>query len=127
MTYTALHLRPGVKEWYARWLNTYRPELTPRYRALYGNGVYAPKHYRRALAARIKPLIKAHGLDPREALEPVEPGTTAPRDSRRRAAPRRVEARDANGEWRADAPAAGANLVELELARAGLAGEPTLF
>ncbi|GMA37296.1 radical SAM protein [Demequina litorisediminis] len=32
VTYSALHLRPGVKEWYARWLNTHRPDLTPRYR-----------------------------------------------------------------------------------------------
>lgn len=63
VSYTAMHLRPGVKEWFARWLNTHRPDLTPRYRELYGDGAYAPKEYRRWLAARIKPLIRAHGLE----------------------------------------------------------------
>lgn len=62
VTYSSLHLRPGVKEWFARWLNTYRPDLTPRYRWLYGDGAYAPKEYKTELAARIGPLIRAHGL-----------------------------------------------------------------
>ncbi|MGO4103546.1 Rv2578c family radical SAM protein [Leifsonia sp. YAF41] len=60
--YTALHLRPGVKEWYLGWLARDYPELLPRYRELY-RGAYAPKEYRSWLAARIKPLIRAHGLE----------------------------------------------------------------
>src|SRR5690606_17864705 len=43
VSYTALHLRPGVKEWFARWLHEHRPDLVPRYRALYADGAYAPK------------------------------------------------------------------------------------
>lgn len=63
VTYSALHLRPGVKEWFAQWLHAYHPELVGRYRALYGDGAYAPKSYRHSLAERIRPLIAAHGLD----------------------------------------------------------------
>ncbi|WP_084076019.1 Rv2578c family radical SAM protein [Demequina sp. NBRC 110052] len=153
VTYTALHLRPGVKEWYARWLNTYRPDLTPRYRALYGDGAYAPKSYRRTLAARIKPLIRAHGLE-RAAIDENTggPASSAPASPSRGGAaeapdaavgrsagrPRRSEARDADGEWRRTRVVrgansegamgrAGANLVELELARAGIAEPATLF
>lgn len=89
VSYTALHLRPGVKEWYARWLNTHRPDLVPKYRALYGDDAYAPKSYRQALAARIKPLIEAHGL----ARTPLQPGTGGP------AVRSRLDARDPDGEW----------------------------
>ncbi|WP_084104130.1 Rv2578c family radical SAM protein [Demequina sp. NBRC 110056] len=126
VTYTALHLRPGVKEWYARWLNTHRPDLTPRYRELYGDGAYAPKEYRRRLAARIKPLILAHGLE----RAPEDPntgsmGSTASDATGARAASAttvsRANARDGNGEWRRTS--ATANLAEL----ASAAPEATLF
>ncbi|MCU1586301.1 MAG: radical protein [Microbacteriaceae bacterium] len=60
--YTALHLRPGVKEWFMSWLEAEHPELVPRYRQMYSNGASAPKDYRRWLAAKIEPLIRAHGL-----------------------------------------------------------------
>lgn len=92
VTYSAMHLRPGVKEWFARWLNTHRPDLTSRYRELYGNQSNAPKEYRRWLAARIKPLIVAHGLE--RAAEDAVTGAVASR----------VNARDDDGEWRSGAP-----------------------
>ncbi len=92
VTYTALHLRPGVKEWFARWLRAHRPDLIPRYRELYGDGAYAPKEYRRWLAARIKPLIAAHGLE--RAAEDPNTGSVASR----------ANARDDEGEWRAARP-----------------------
>ncbi|SEJ45137.1 DNA repair photolyase [Demequina mangrovi] len=88
VTYTALHLRPGVKEWYAQWLHGHRPDLVPRYRELYADGAYAPKEYRRRLAARIKPLIAAHGLE-----RTVEDPNTGSMGSR-------ANARDDEGEWR---------------------------
>lgn len=62
VAYSSLHLRPGVKEWYAKWLAREHPRLVPKYRALYGDGAYAPRSYRDALAARVKPLILKHGL-----------------------------------------------------------------
>jgi DNA repair photolyase len=60
--HTALHLRPGVKEWFMEWLAQTHPELVPRYRAMYGGGAYAPKDYRAWLAAKISPLTRKHGL-----------------------------------------------------------------
>ncbi|WP_223694370.1 Rv2578c family radical SAM protein [Leifsonia poae] len=61
--YTALHLKPGVKEWYYLWLEREHPQLLPVYRRMYGGGAGAPKGYRQWLAAKIKPLIRAHGLE----------------------------------------------------------------
>jgi hypothetical protein len=61
--YTALHLKPGVKEWYYLWLECEHPQLLPVYRRMYGWGAQAPKAYRQWLAAKIKPLIRAHGLE----------------------------------------------------------------
>lgn len=71
--YTALHLKPGVKEWYYLWLSREHPELLPHYRSMYGRGTYAPAEYRKWLAARIKPLIRAHGLE-RGEEDPVTGG-----------------------------------------------------
>jgi len=77
LSYTALHLRAGTKEWFAAWLRREHPDLVPRYRALYGDGAYAPKEYRRRLAARIRLIIHRYGLD-RGPLEPTT-GTPAAR------------------------------------------------
>ncbi len=61
--YSALHLRPGAREWFMRWLELEHPELVPRYLSMYGRSAYAPKDYRRWLAAKIKPIIRMHGLE----------------------------------------------------------------
>lgn len=62
--YSALHLRGAVKPWFFQWLGREHPELVPRYRAMYpGASAYAPKEYREWLAARIRPLIRAHRLE----------------------------------------------------------------
>ena len=61
--YTALHLRPGVKEWFMLWLAEAHPELVPRYRELYAKSAYAPKEYRTWLAARVRPFIRKYGLE----------------------------------------------------------------
>lgn len=94
VTYTALHLRPGVKEWYAQYLHAHRPDLIPRYRDLYGDGAYAPQEYRRWLASRIKPLIAKHGLA--RAEEDPNTGSVGSR----------ANARDDAGEWRRTSVAA---------------------
>jgi len=61
--YTALHLKPGVKEWFNFWLEREHPELLAKYAELYPEGrTYAPKEYRQWLARRIKPLIAKHGM-----------------------------------------------------------------
>jgi len=60
--YSALHLRPGAKEWFFAWLERERPDLLPRYRAMYGRSAYAPKAYREWLAAKVRPILAGHGL-----------------------------------------------------------------
>lgn len=61
-----LHLRGGVKPWFFAWLEREHPELVSSYLGLYpGASSYAPRGYRHWLAARIRPLIAAHGLSAR--------------------------------------------------------------
>lgn len=61
--YSALHLKSGVKPWFMHWLSSAHPELVGKYSAMYAEGMHAPKDYRRWLAARIRPMIRAHGLE----------------------------------------------------------------
>ena len=49
ITGLALHLRKGVREVFMEYLAENRPELVPRYEALYRNGAYMPKEERRKL------------------------------------------------------------------------------
>ncbi|OUE21045.1 Radical SAM superfamily protein [Clavibacter michiganensis] len=60
--YSALYLKPGVKEWYLEWLERERPELVGRYLDLYARGAYAPQAYRTWLRSRMDPLVRRHGL-----------------------------------------------------------------
>ena len=67
VVYGALHLRPGAKQWFFRWLEREHPELLTSYRALYpGVSATAPKVYRSWLAKRMRPLLRIHGLDGRD-------------------------------------------------------------
>lgn len=60
-----LHLRPGAREWFTRWLDAEHPRLRDRYREIYGNGTYASAAYRRWLSERVARLVRRHGLEPR--------------------------------------------------------------
>lgn len=81
--YEVLHLRPGVKEWFAQWLGRERPDVLRQYRYMYGKGSNAPVEYRRALAERLRPLMVAHGLKrPRfDAGEVAGPPSAGPVES----------------------------------------------
>ncbi|MFJ9778507.1 intein-containing Rv2578c family radical SAM protein [Amycolatopsis sp. NPDC101161] len=61
-TVIPLHLRPGAREWFGRWLAGTYPELVPRYRELYARGSYVQKAYRERLGERVAPLLRRHGL-----------------------------------------------------------------
>jgi len=63
VTVVPLHLRPGAREWFLRWLGEHRPDLVPRYRSLYGTGSYASAEYRTWLAGQVRPLLRRYGLD----------------------------------------------------------------
>ena len=62
VVWTALYLKPGVRQWWFAWLQRQHPDLVARYARLYAAGPYAPPAYRRWLADRIEPLIARHGL-----------------------------------------------------------------
>jgi DNA repair photolyase len=122
VAYTALHLRPGAREWYLGWLGREHPELLPRYREMYGAGSYPPKEYRSWLARRITPLLRAHGLDRRPAMDPATgtptSATPAAGHSRRFAAEEYATGHEI--------PASGLIAAELSPAMAA-ALQPTLF
>src|SRR5580692_5232892 len=82
-----LHLRPGTREWYFRWLGAHHPDLVGRYLDLYGRSAYAPKSYQARIAGQVRELASKHGIGrprpgraarPPEAADPVPP---APRSS----------------------------------------------
>src|SRR5918999_3843676 len=56
----ALHLRPGAREWFFRWLRREHPALVDRYQQLYARGAYVPKAYADDLQRRLA-AIKASG------------------------------------------------------------------
>jgi DNA repair photolyase len=62
VTPLVLHLRPGAREWYGRWLAREHPRLVPRYRSLYRNGAYAPDGYQREVTARVRTAARRYGL-----------------------------------------------------------------
>lgn len=58
----ALHLRPGAREWFLRWLGEHHPGLVEPYGRLYARGATAPKAYRERLQATVRELARRHGL-----------------------------------------------------------------
>jgi DNA repair photolyase len=79
VSYSALHLRPGAREWYLQWLQREHPDLVGKYAQLYAKGAYAPKAYRSWLAERMRPLLRKHGLERTRTAEPVR-GTAPARE-----------------------------------------------
>jgi DNA repair photolyase len=85
-----LHLRPGAREWFLRWLAREHPELMDAYHGLYGNRAYAPASYQRHITEQVAALARQHGV-----------GRTTP------AAARRVQRKPAPS---APAPSGGVQL-----------------
>lgn len=74
----ALHLRPGAREWFLAWIEREHPALLPRYRAMYAAGSDAPADYRRWLAAKALPILRAAGLaGGAERVTPARPPVRA--------------------------------------------------
>jgi DNA repair photolyase len=57
-----LHLRPGAREWFGRWLREHHPDLVPRYRDLYRNGAYAPRAYQRQVTEQVRALARQYRI-----------------------------------------------------------------
>ncbi len=62
VTPIVLHLRPGTREWYLRWLNDHHPELVRRYLRFYGRGAYAPKAYQSKISGQVRELARRYGV-----------------------------------------------------------------
>jgi DNA repair photolyase len=80
-----LHLRPGAREWFLRWLRETHPELVESYRELYGRGAYAPKAYQERINCQIAELAVRYRVgqaSPRQARRisrrPARPTATPP-------------------------------------------------
>jgi DNA repair photolyase len=54
-----LHLRPGVREEYLRWLADVRPDLLPRYEEIYRRRSYAPKAIQAEITTRFRSAFDA--------------------------------------------------------------------
>ncbi len=87
VTPIVLHLRPGTRDWYLRWLNDHHPELVRRYLRFYGRGAYAPKDYQAEITGRVRELAQRYGVGATTPaagrrigppVQPAEPRPTAP-------------------------------------------------
>ncbi|WP_018656260.1 Rv2578c family radical SAM protein [Actinomadura flavalba] len=77
VTAIPLHLRPGARAWFQRWLREHRPDLVVPYARLYRGGSYTPRAYQDRIAAQVRDLAARHGVGtrprPRIAPPPPEP------------------------------------------------------
>ncbi|MEV6282354.1 Rv2578c family radical SAM protein [Kribbella sp. NPDC051770] len=62
VTTLVLHLRPGVKPWFMKWLSEDHPDLVGRYESLYAHGPNAAPSYRNAFESKVRPLLEKHGF-----------------------------------------------------------------
>ena len=67
-----LHLRGEVRDVFMDWLRSYRPDLVPRYEALYARGAYAPKGERERLSRLVRGGRRAMGLRRDPAGDPFD-------------------------------------------------------
>ena len=62
VTPIVLHLRPGTRDWYLRWLSEHHPALLPRYRGLYRHSAYTPKDYQAEITGQVRELARRYGV-----------------------------------------------------------------
>jgi DNA repair photolyase len=67
VTPLVLHLRPGAREWYMRWLAERHPQLVRRYMTMYAEGAYAPKWYQRRITRQVHELAREFDIGPSRA------------------------------------------------------------
>jgi DNA repair photolyase len=66
VTPLVLHLRPGAREWYLRWLAEHHPHLIELYERVYRDRAYASADYQRLVTARVRRSCRKHGIGVRE-------------------------------------------------------------
>jgi DNA repair photolyase len=60
VTPIVLHLRPGAREWFLKWLGENFPDLLDAYRGMYGSSAYAPKAYQAQISEQIRELARRY-------------------------------------------------------------------
>ena len=60
VTPIVLHLRPGAREWFLKWLGENFPDLMDAYRGMYGRSTYAPKAYQAQISEQIRELARRY-------------------------------------------------------------------
>jgi DNA repair photolyase len=65
VTPIVLHLRPGTREWFERWLARHHPGLAGAYRDLYGSRAYAPRAYQERIGEQVRDLARRHRVGAR--------------------------------------------------------------
>jgi DNA repair photolyase len=77
-TVFALHLRPGAREWFLRYLHRHHPHLVGAYEELYRNGSYVTRSYASNLARRSAVLLRKHGLNRKDGMLRIPDSQKAP-------------------------------------------------
>ncbi len=62
LTPIVLHLRPGTREWFFRWLRAHHSGLVGRYLDLYGRSAYTPKTYQARISGQVRELADKYGI-----------------------------------------------------------------
>jgi DNA repair photolyase len=81
VTPIVLHLRPGTREWFERWLAQHHPALAGAYQELYGSRAYAPRAYQEQIGAQVRDLARQYHVgarSPRMARQPAPDTRPAP-------------------------------------------------
>jgi DNA repair photolyase len=65
VTAIVLHLRPGAREWFLRWLGEHHPALIPAYHELYGSRAYADRGYQQRISAQVADLARQYRVGSR--------------------------------------------------------------
>jgi DNA repair photolyase len=80
VTPIVLHLRPGAREWFQRWLGEHYPDLVAAYRELYGSGSYAARSYQERISEEVRDLARQYRVGSRSPVQarrvggPARPG-----------------------------------------------------
>jgi DNA repair photolyase len=77
-TVFALHLRPGAREWFLRYLAEHHPDLVDAYAELYHGGSYVLRSYAADLARRSAVHLRRHRLDGSQVLRGPPAASAAP-------------------------------------------------
>jgi len=107
----ALHLRGEVRGIYMEWLRAYRPDLVPRYEALYARGAYAPREEQDRLRRLLTTTHVRTGHEPPRRSPADTRGVLrapAERPAERRGEPSREAMAEAIGLFRGDGPVGAA-------------------